>query len=399
MLQTLRIQNFKLHEDTTIEFGGLTILTGINGMGKSTILQSLLLLRQSFQSHRLMKGLNLRGELVDLGISGKLACQTVDSDELRLDLFFETISRHFSFLYPEDGMETYLPLSDEEETPAEMDVEKEEFLFELAKQNLFSTDFQYISAFRFGPMITYGRDSAVVSQDKQISKTQGKCEYAVHFLYHFKNMKVLEELSLPNPPDSIEPSTDSTDSKVKYNYQLGNQVELWLQAISPKIHLNIEPSGEDFKLNYKFDRENNFATDEMSAVNTGFGISYLLPILVGILSAKLGSLILIENPEAHVHPKGQSVLMELVARAVKAGIQIIIETHSDHIINGALVNVKRGILSDDSIKVYFFNRDEERHVAKPHQLQVTDSGQIKRPPKDFFDQMQIDLRVLTGIDK
>ena len=386
MLQTLRIRNFKLHEDTKIEFGGLTILTGMNGMGKSTILQSLLLLRQSFLSHRLKKGLNLRGDLVDLGISGKLACQTVDSDELKLNLFFETISRNFSFLYPEDGMETYLPLTDEEETPAEMDVEEEGFLFDLAKQNLFSTDFQYISAFRFGPMITYGRDSAVVSQDKQISKTQGKCEYAVHFLYHFRNMRVLEELSLP-------------DSSNNYNYQLGNQVELWLQAISPKIHLNIEPAGEDFKLNYKFDRENNLPTEEVSAVNTGFGISYLLPILVGILSAKPGALILIENPEAHVHPKGQSVLMELVARAVKAGIQIVIETHSDHIINGALVNVKRGILSYDSIKVYFFNRDEERHVAQTHNLQITTSGQIKPPPKDFFDQMQIDLRVLTGIDR
>lgn len=386
MLQTLRIQNFKLHEDTTIEFGGLTILTGMNGMGKSTILQSLLLLRQSFQSHRLEKGLNLRGELVDLGISGKLACQVVDSNELNIYIFFDSISKHFSFLYPDDGMETYLPLTDEEEIPVEIDLDKEEFLFDLSKQNLFSTNFQYISAFRFGPMITYGRDSAVVSQDKQISKMQGKCEYAVHFLYQFRNMKVLEELSLP-------------DSSDKYNSQLGNQVELWLQAISPKIHLNIEPSGEDFKLNYKFDRENNFTTEEMSAVNTGFGISYLLPILVGILSAKPGALILIENPEAHVHPKGQSVLMELVAKAVKAGIQIVIETHSDHIINGALVNVKRGILTDDSIKVYFFNRDEERHVAQTHKLKVTPLGQIKRPPKDFFDQMQIDLRVLTGIDK
>ena len=386
MLQTLRIRNFKLHEDTTIGFGGLTILTGMNGMGKSTILQSLLLLRQSFLSHRLKKGLNLRGDLVDLGVSGKLACQIVNSDELKLDLIFETISRYFSFLYPIDGMETYLPLADEEETSAEMDVEEEEFLFDWAKQNLFSSNFQYISAFRFGPMITYGRDSAVVSQDKQISKVQGKCEYAVHFLYQFKNTKVLEELSL-------------TDSDGKYNYQLGNQVELWLQAISPKIHLNIEPTGEDFKLNYKFDRDKNFTTEEMSAVNTGFGISYLLPILVSILSAQPGALILIENPEAHVHPKGQSILMELVAKAVKAGIQIVIETHSDHIINGALVNVKRGILSNNNIKVYFFNRDEERHVAQTQNLQITASGQIKRPPKDFFDQMQIDLRVLTGIDR
>lgn len=386
MLQTLRIQNFKLHEDTKIEFGGLTILTGMNGMGKSTLLQSLLLLRQSFLSHRLKKGLNLRGDLVDLGVSGKLVCQIVDSDELKLDLLFETISRRFSFLYPTDGMETYLPLADEEETFAEMDVEEEEFLFDLAKQNLFSTNFQYISAFRFGPMITYGRDSAVVSQDKQISKVQGKCEYAVHFLYQFKNTKVLEDLSL-------------TDSEGNYNYQLCNQVELWLQAIAPKIHLNIEPSGEDFKLNYKFDRDKNFTTGEMSAVNTGFGISYLLPILVGILSAQPGALILIENPEAHVHPKGQSILMELVAKAVKAGIQIVIETHSDHIINGALVNVKRGILSNNNVMIYFFNRDEERHVAQTHNLQITASGQIKRPPKDFFDQMQIDLRVLTGIDR
>lgn len=70
----------------------------------------------------------------------------------------------------------------------------------------------------------------------------------------------------------------------------------------------------------------------MSAINTGFGITYVLPILVALLSAKKDSLILIENPEAHIHPKGQAILMELMAKAVDAGVQVVIETHSDHIV-------------------------------------------------------------------
>lgn len=387
MLQSLRIRNFKLHEDTTIQFGGLTILTGMNGMGKSTILQALLLLRQSFQSNRLKKSLNLRGDLVDLGVSGKLACQAVDSDEMKIDIWYDDVDKSFTFKYPDDVLETYLPYKHGSYVDADdIDNDVEESLFLMSKKSLFNENFQYISAFRFGPMPFYNRDSAVVSQDKQISKIQGKCEYTVHFLDQFKNLKILEELSLP-------------DSANKFNYQLGNQVELWLQAISPRIHFKVERVGEDFKLSYRFDRENNFTTEEMSAINTGFGISYLLPILVGILSAKPGALILIENPEAHVHPKGQAILMELVAKAVKAGIQIVIETHSDHIVNGALVNVKRGILSNEDVKVYFFNRDEHLHIANTHKLEVTARGQILRPPKDFFDQMQIDLRVLTGIDK
>lgn len=386
MLEYLTIHNFKLHSDTKIDFGGLTLLTGINGMGKSTILQALLLLRQSFQTQRLKKGLNLRGDLVDLGISGKLACQSVDSDNMTLKISFVKLSRLFNFIYPKDGMETYLPLYDGSEVHDEIDFDEEEFLFEMSKQNLFSADFQYISAFRFGPMPTYARDSAVVSQDRQISKMQGKCEYTVHFLYHYFNTLILKDLALPDASDN-------------YNLLLGTQTELWLQLISPHIHLNIEQFGEDFKLNYKFDRYDNRMTEEMSAVNTGFGISYLLPIIVSILSAKPGALIIIENPEAHVHPKGQSILMDLISRAVKAGIQIVIETHSDHIVNGALINVKRGRLNSNDTKIYFFTRDEHLHVAQTHLLQVTSQGQIIRPPKDFFDQMHIDLRVLTGLDE
>lgn len=135
----------------------------------------------------------------------------------------------------------------------------------------------------------------------------------------------------------------------------------------------------------------------MSAINTGFGITYVLPILVALLSAKKDSLILIENPEAHIHPKGQAILMELMAKAVDAGVQVVIETHSDHIVNGGLVAVNKGIIDKDKLSLYYFERDEHEHVAVGHQLNVKSDGHISpAPPQGFFDQIDIDLQVLAG---
>lgn len=115
-----------------------------------------------------------------------------------------------------------------------------------------------------------------------------------------------------------------------------------------------------------------------------------------MLSADKDAIILIENPEAHLHPKGQAVLMELISKAVAHGVQIIIESHSDHIINGSLVAVNKKWITPDLLSIYYFEREEHGHTALSHQLQISGTGHITRPPKGFFDQIDIDLRTLTG---
>lgn len=377
MISRINIRNFKLHENTDIELKGLTILTGMNGMGKSSIIQSLLLLRQSHLMNDLVNGINLKGDLCDIGTSGELSCQSSDEEHLTIGLdFHNSKSLNFKFNYPDSLYDTLMQGVPDNPTDKNS----------LSEYPLFNNNFQYLSAFRFGPQKTYNRDTSLVSHKKQISKIMGQCEYAVHFLEQFKNQLIpINELAI------------GEDADITPDLRLMIQVERWLKRISPNIKISIDPIGEDFKLNYKFTRDENLITEEISALNTGFGITYILPILVAILSAEKDSLIIIENPEAHIHPSGQAVLMELVALAVSHEVQIIMETHSDHIVNGSLVSITKEFFCAEMLSIYFFERDEHKHTAIAHNLEISQNGHIKRPPQKFFDQIDIDLRILTGV--
>ena len=370
MINHLTLKDFKIHSNLDIELGNMTILTGQNGMGKSSVIQSLLLLRQSHTGVYPMEGLNLKGDLVDLGVANDVECRSCNDSVLNIKLTEDSSLSDFQFSYDIDSYETYLPAINTE------------------SQNknyhncyLFTSDFQYISAFRFGPQKGYERDTNVVQIKKQISKINGQCEYAVHFLSHFGNkVHCIPELLYDNHNNDL----------------LSTQVQLWMQKVSPRVNIYIESNGNDFKLNYKFSREGNTMTEPMSAINVGYGISYVLPIIIAVLSAKPGSILLIENPEAHIHPRAQAELMKLLMRAAKAGIQIIIETHSDHIMNGALVAIVNEPEFLPLVKAYYFDRDDNQHISKPCKLEILKDGRIVNPPKGFFDQIDIDMRTIMG---
>ncbi len=369
MITRIELKDFKIHASLELPLSGLTILTGQNGMGKSSVLQSLLLLRQSYSQYDNIRGINLKGNLIDLGSANDVECQSSRDGILGIKLSLSnSLDLDFRFSYDVDTHDTFLPIIDEE------------IKFEgISKCPLFTNDFQYISAFRLGPQKGYERDTDIVQYQRQISKINGQCEYAVHYLsFYGKKMHCLQPL-LIGEDDTLEA-----------------QVQNWMQYISPRININIEPIGADFKLNYKFSREGQPVTDEMSAVNVGYGVTYVLPILVAILSAVPGSLILIENPEAHIHPRAQAELMKLIMRAVKAGIQIIIETHSDHIMNGALVAIAEKPENIECVKAYYFERDDASHTSIPRMLEILKDGRIQNPPKGFFDQIDIDMRVIMG---
>ena len=111
-----------------------------------------------------------------------------------------------------------------------------------------------------------------------------------------------------------------------------------------------------------------------------------------MVSAKKGDIVILENPEAHIHPRGQRMLGELISRAGASGAQIFIETHSDHILNGVRLSVKKHLLDKGNVNILYFYKDVDDNYkhkyATPH---ILENGKIDKWPDGFFDEWDIAL--------
>ncbi len=373
MINQLQIINFKSHKNTSLDLKNLTVLCGQNGVGKSSIIQSLLLLRQTNLKGRLDKVLALNAPLCFIG-KVKDAIYQFNEGETK-----EKISFHIK-----DNTQQYFWVFDASKELDFLNIIQQESSFKgYKKLSLFTSDFQFLSASRSSE---YKSDDYEVITQKQISLNEGKGELLGHFLYEYgKKIKVIDACL-----------HDSDKSAF-----LLNQTTAWEREISKGVNILPNKLGESYEIRYSFDISSFGPTDAFSSNNVGFGLSYSLPIIVAILSAQKDALIIIENPEAHLHPNGIAKLTELICLAAEAGIQIIIETHSDHVINGILVQCKRfeerekGI-SKDHVSIYHFDRDEKEHCTEAKKINIEEGGRVRYTPRGFFDQFTLDRKYLMG---
>ena len=175
-----------------------------------------------------------------------------------------------------------------------------------------------------------------------------------------------------------------------------SQINAWLKVVSPGVELKITPMPKaDVALaGFAFSRQRDVMTKPFRATNVGFGLSYALPLIVALLAAQNDDLVIIENPEAHLHPGGQTRLAELAARAASAGTQVILETHSDHILDGLRLAVRRAIIRPEQIALHYFQR--EGLDAKITTPVIRPDGRLDIWPEGFFDQHEKNLSSLIA---
>jgi predicted ATPase len=374
MINSLRLLNFKPFADQLFEFRNLTLFSGLNSTGKSSVLQSLLLLRQSYQQGLLPeKGLALNGELVSIGTAQDALFEGAQEDLIGFEIFWKNnIKGVWRFKYDKEVDVMNITLK-----PAASEV---------YSSNLFGNNFHYLNAERMGPR-SFNEMSDY--QVRQLGQLGTKGEYTAHFLSVNKR-EVIPNKNLGHPNVKLKAERDETLVK---SMDLIDQVEAWMGEISPGTRLKIDakPDVDLMSFQYSYGDSNPYR-----ATNVGFGISYTLPIIVAALASEPGTIILIENPEAHLHPKGQVKMGELLALAASGGVQVVIETHSDHVLNGIRLAVHAGKIDPKDVQLHYFQRQNQdgQAVTEVISPKIDRNGRIDYWPDGFFDEWDNSLEIL-----
>lgn len=379
MINKLTLSNFKAFASAEVPIRPYTLLSGLNSSGKSSVLQALGLLRQgqsSLSDAPSRAGLPLNGEIVELGIGQDVLNEDyrgAAGEEAEIGFRLEAEEGRFFECRVRYGREDdYLPLS---YIAPEIGTSES---WEEGNLSLFKPGFQYLTANRIIPAVTYPR-SEEMSVRRRFLGTRG--EYTVDFLR--------SHLDEPVPPGPLRYKDTSP--------RLLDQTQAWMGEICPGVRIEaaVIERTDLVRLGFQFATPDHPVSRPRRPTNVGFGLTYVLPVIVACLTARPGAMILIENPEAHVHPQGQSVMAHLTCAAASMGAQLIVETHSDHILNGVRLAVKREVLPAKDVALHYFKREDDGiGIVSP---EIRKDGMLSEWPAGFFDEWDRSLDQLLDL--
>ena len=126
------------------------------------------------------------------------------------------------------------------------------------------------------------------------------------------------------------------------------------------------------------------ARDLVNIADVGFGVSQTLPVLVALLAAKPGQLVYLEQPEIHLHPRAQTAMAQVLANAANRGVRVVVETHSSLLLLGIQTLVAEEKLSPDLVKFHWFTRREDGSTDI-NSVDLDEAGAFGDWPEDFAE--------------
>lgn len=356
MLSALHINGLKSIDNIEINLRKLNLFTGINSAGKSSAIQAILLLVQNLNRE---KGSPLNGHLVSLGDFREVRNHNTKAEEIKIGMR-HTDNSEISAIFKENDK------NNEDTCIVEFDKYSEklaEFL------NYDNNNVYYISSSRIGYQDIYNKNI------EKIDKFGLQGEYAIYY-YNKHKSDVLESCMI----------------KGKDSNTLEGQLNYWFNYI-----LNARLNTEELEGTDKVKARYSTGSGRLvRPKNIGSGLSYLISILIVCLCSKKEDIIIIENPEIHLHPKAQSRLSSFMTFAAMGGRQMIVETHSDHIFNGIRVSLAQNTLKKEEVCVNFFTLND-RFCTVNTEIEFGTNGRIVNSQKGLFDQFDDDLDKMLGI--
>ncbi len=365
ILKALQIEDFKCFEQLRIPLASLTVLSGFNGAGKSTALQPILLLaqaarRRTWMSEAATGDLPLNGAIVRLGSAGDVIREQSRDATAHFKLF---------------GDDKLLALSATARTGARsLTVTKSEGSDDWPELSNWLGRLVHLSAVRGGPAEAFPTPDRVSDQSPDVG-VDGR--FASYWYHELADSEIESARRCPGEPGTT----------------FRKQIDAWLSHLAPNASANVQSLSVASVLALQF-RLSDIGEWRRPA-NVGYGLTYAFPILVALLAAEPGGIVVIDSPEAHLHPQAQSHMGRLLAVFAAAGIQVIVETHSDHVLNGIRLAVRDNVLAAAELSLLFFaGSSQEGHgVTSPR---IDGEGRISEWPEGFFDQSDKDVAQLAG---
>lgn len=371
MITSVTLDNFKCFEHFYIPLRKMTLIAGVNGAGKSSVIQSLLLLRQSCldKDTDWKQGLVIKGGLVDLDDASQLLYAGTDAKIPHIHVEVEN-----------DETDA---IAFDMEASSTNNVAKLTYTGDLdkAKMNwpLFRDDFVYLYADRKHPQAKYAKETSRL--DSRLGdKTANNAAFRLAQAINTNEQLAIKELK----------HQSATDQTVARN------VNAWINyVIGSLVGVTAEETEKDKEAKLVYSVRNKQGEElQLSPLNMPFGNSYVLPIVLAVLTAPAGSMILIENPESHLHPSAQIRLGELLSRAATAGVQIVVETHSDHLMNGIRMACHQGLIENDDIEMDLIGIEEDGVTHSRQNVSLDKEGYVENWIPGFFDEWETALKSL-----
>lgn len=343
MLGSIQINGLKCFQKAEIRLSNFTLLAGKNSTGKSTVIQAILALHQNSVNP-------FAGKYMNIGSVSEVRNRITGSKRILLEATYgyhgETF--HYRKCFVDDLAET----PEGNRFPDAMTI-------------------RYLTADRIGVEDTYKRP---LDGEDQIGV---RCEYAFSYLSQYGHLPIQEKNFIYDDTTLLT---------------LGGQVDHWLDRIlGYRVKAEEIPGTELIRVSYS----SPTIGKNIRPKNVGTGVSYIAEIIIAALSCQQGDLLIIENPEIHLHPSGQAELMRFLVFLAQNGLQIVMETHSDHIYNGLRRCISSDQISTDKVRIYFFLLNEE-NLSIPVEILFDPDGHVQNPQDGLFDQTEKDLDAILG---